>query len=111
MRTKYTIYPNINSIFFFLNIIKFKTTKYLSSIEEFSVGLDSVSRVASAFFPVFRALFTEHTSTKKKTKNKTKRSNKSVFHGTIYIFKNYFTTVFSAINFQFSVISGIQVNP
>ena len=69
MRTKYTIYPNINSIFF-LNIIKFKTTKYLSSIEEFSVGLDSVPRVASAFFPVFRALFTGHTSTKKKTKQK-----------------------------------------
>ena len=86
----------------------------MSSIEEFSVGLDSVSRVASAFFPVFRALFTGHTSTKKKTKkkkNKTKRSNKSVFHGTIHIFKNYFTTVFLAINFQFLVISGIQVNP
>ena len=114
MRTKYTIYPNINSIFFFLNIIKFKTTKYLSSIEELSVGLDSVLRAMSAFFPVFRTLFTGPTSTKKnkKTKqNKTKRSNKSVFHGTIYIFKNYFTTVFSAINFQFSVISGIQVNP
>ena len=31
-------------------------------------------------------------------------------HGTIYIFKNYFTTVFSVINFQFLTISGIQTD-
>ena len=31
-------------------------------------------------------------------------------HDTIHIFKNYFATVFSAISFQFSIISGIQTD-
>ena len=31
-------------------------------------------------------------------------------HGTIHIFKNYFTTMFLAIIFQFSIISGIQTD-
>ena len=32
-------------------------------------------------------------------------------HDTIYTFKNYFTTVISAISFQFSKISPIQTDP
>ena len=32
-------------------------------------------------------------------------------HGNIHIFKNYFVIVFSAISFQFSVISDIQIYP
>ena len=35
---------------------------------------------------------------------------KTRFHGTIYIFKNYFVTVFSVFNFLFLTISGIQTN-
>ena len=31
-------------------------------------------------------------------------------HSTIYTFKNYFTTVFSTMCFQFSPISGIQTD-
>ena len=31
-------------------------------------------------------------------------------HDTIHIFKNYFITIFSAISFQFSIISGIQTD-
>ena len=32
-------------------------------------------------------------------------------YGIIHTFKNYFATVFSVINFQFSAISGIQTDP
>lgn len=32
-------------------------------------------------------------------------------HGTIHTFKNYFSTVFSIFNFQFSAISSIQIDP
>ena len=32
-------------------------------------------------------------------------------HGTSYTFKNYFVTVFSVFNFQFSTISDIQIDP
>ena len=56
------------------------------------------------FFPRSYALFMGPANMKKK---------KSIFktgsHDTIYIFKNYFVTVFSVINFQFSVISVIQI--
>ena len=31
-------------------------------------------------------------------------------HDTIHTFKNYFATIFSAISFQFSIISGIQID-
>ena len=32
-------------------------------------------------------------------------------HDTIHTFKNYFTTMFSIISFQFLAISGIQIDP
>ena len=44
----------------------------------------------------------------------TKKSIKNGSHDTIYIFKNYFTTVFSVFSFQFSIlitISSIQTYP
>jgi len=39
-----------------------------------------------------------------------KNNFKTRSHGTIHTFKNYFTTVFSVFNFQFSAISGIQTD-
>ena len=58
------------------------------------------------FFPRSCALFTGPASME---------FNKFCFktrsHSTIHTFKNYFVTVFSAINFQFSTISGIQTDP
>ena len=39
------------------------------------------------------------------------RNIKNGFHDTIYIFKNYFATVFSVFNFQFSVFSNNKFNP
>ena len=43
-----------------------------------------------------------------------KKNIKNGFHDTIHIFKNYFVTVFSVFNFQFSVlttITSIQTYP
>ena len=39
------------------------------------------------------------------------RNIKNGSHDTIYIFKNYFATVFSVFNFQFSVFSNNKFNP
>ena len=49
------------------------------------------------------APFTRFASMKKHKSN-----FKTGFHGTIHTFKNYFTTVFLAKNFQFLAISSIQ---
>ena len=38
-----------------------------------------------------------------------KNNFKIGFHSTIHIFKNYFVIVLSVFNFQFSAISGIQI--
>ena len=44
------------------------------------------------------------------SKYEKKKSNfKTGSHDIIYVFKNYFVTVFSVINFQFSIISVIQI--
>ena len=41
-----------------------------------------------------------------------KKYIKNEFYGIIYPFKNYFTTVFSVFNFQFTaIISLIQIDP
>ena len=36
---------------------------------------------------------------------------KNESHGTIYIFKNYFTTVFFSFQFQLSIFNCIQTDP
>ena len=40
-----------------------------------------------------------------------KNNFKTKSHGIIHTFKNYFATMFSLFNFQFSAINGIQIDP
>ena len=53
-----------------------------------------------AFFCGFCVLFTESTSTEF-----SKYNFKTLSHGTIHTFKNYFVTVFSVFNFQFLIFN------
>ena len=83
---------------------KFKKKKK----KRFRILLDRAENSFSAVFCVsneFRALFTGLASTLFSKKN-----FKSKSHSTIYTFKNYFATIFLVFSFQFSVISGIQID-
>ena len=65
------------------------------------VHLDSMFPACN---PTFALLAGFHGTVHNTVKN-AKRAYQCIFrfHGTIHIFKNYFTTVFSAISFQFSI--------
>ena len=86
-----------------------KIKNKLLSLMPLSVCLDAIlglySCVYVSFLWVQCTLFTGPTTTEFG-----KINFKIGSHDTIHTFKNYFTTMFSVFNFQFSVISNIQTN-
>ena len=83
-------------------------TNFRLTINQRSLRLDCTKIISMHAFGVFsgsRALFTKHTNT-----FFNKNNFKTGSHDTIYIFKNYFTTIFSIFNFQFSAITNIQTD-
>ena len=108
--TQVPLSPNWSNLVHFSPIRSIRSIRFTSVyFGPFSVSLDCgrlhVLRVY-VFFLRSHALFTGPTSTKSGKINFKTRS-----HSTIHTFKNYFATVFSVISFQFSIISGIQIEP
>ena len=108
--TQVPLSPNWSNLVHFSPIRSIQSIRFtLVYFGPFSVSLDCgrlhVLRVY-VFFLRSHALFTGPTSTKSGKINFKTRS-----HSTIHTFKNYFATVFSVISFQFSTISGIQIEP
>ena len=83
-------------------------TNFRLTINQRSLRLDCtkiISMHAFGVFSGFYALFTKHTDT-----FFNKNNFKTGSHDTIHTFKNYFATIFSIFNFQFSTITSIQTD-
>ena len=93
---------------YFIVLLYLKDDISIDKVYIISVSLDS-SRSGVLQVCIFmarsRALFTGPANTEF-----SKFCFKTRSHCTIYTFKNYFVTIFSAINFQFSTISSIQTD-
>ena len=83
-------------------------TNFRLTINQRSLRLDCTKIISMHAFGVFSgscALFTKHTNA-----FFNKNNFKTGSHDTIHTFKNYFATIFSIFNFQFSVITSIQTD-